>query len=187
MQKQPHRWQRPLVISEGYWLTAGRYQSWQDGGAQRIWMKQQQNGFASPSLSIPLRRAEWEWLRKKKASAYSGRRCIIYTEEHKQSWTNCLKHKMWFFCIQPSICLHRHSFSPAIKRRRRRRKEKKLPSLFISYCLGQTDFTFSYIFKQWAHFTQFQAGRVKIRGASVKWLMPKNSRLYIHWFWDVRK
>lgn len=70
--------------SEGYWLTAGRYQSWQDGGAQRIWMKQQQNGFASPSLSFPLRRVEREWLRKY-VSAYFRRHCVIFTEEHKQS------------------------------------------------------------------------------------------------------
>lgn len=111
MEMQTQGWQRAVVISEGYWLTAGRYQSWQGRGAQRIWMKQQQNGFASPSLSFPLKTAEWEWLRKY-VSAYSRRHCIIFTEEHKQSWTNCLKRKMWFLCIYPAICLSVQIHSP---------------------------------------------------------------------------
>ena len=167
MEMQTQGWQRALVISEGYWLTAGRYQSWQDGGARRIWMKQQQNGFASPSLSSPLRTTEWEWLRKY-VSAYSRRHCIIYTGEHKQSWTNCLKHKMWFFCIHSSICLHRNNtlflFSVAAS----------LP-LFSSITVSgkvilHSDFKTSSSF----HPISGWAGQ-KIRGASVKSLMWRKS------------
>lgn len=164
METQAHSWQRAPVISEGCWLTAGRYQSWQDEGAQRIWMKQQQNGFASPSLSFPLRTAEREWLRKN-VSAYSRRHCIIYTDEHKQSWTNCLKHKMWFLCTHPSMCLHTHCF-PSLSQKKKKKRKSSLP------------------LHHWAHFTQFQTGRVKIRRASVKCRMWRN--LCIYWFWDSK-
>lgn len=61
----------------------------------------------------PPRTTEWEWLREKKknASACCERHCIIYTEEHKQSWTNCLKRKMWSLCIHRSIRLHARAHS----------------------------------------------------------------------------
>ena len=145
--------QRALVISEGCWLTAGRYQSWQGRGAQRIWMKQQQNGFASPSLSLPLRMAEWEWLRKY-VSAYSRRHCIIYSEKHKQSWTNCLKRKIWFFCIHLSIRLYAQthfSLLPAAKK-------ASFPLQLLPSLAKWSDIR---ILRQWAHFTQFKAWQVK--------------------------
>lgn len=46
---------------------------------------------------------------QKYTSGFSGRHCIIYTEEHKQSWANCLKGTTWSLCIHPLICLHTRS------------------------------------------------------------------------------
>lgn len=167
------------MISEGYWLTAGRYLSWQDGGAQRIWMKQQQNGFASPSLSFPLRTTEWEWLRKY-VSGYSRRHCIIYTEEHKQSWTNCLKHKMWFLCIYSSICLYRRILLTSLQ------WQKNFSSSFPCFCLCKFILHSDFRTLSSFHTISGWAGQ-KIRGASVKYLMWRNSCLWIYWFCDLRK
>lgn len=118
METQTQGWRGggAAAISEGYWLTAGSSPRCQDGGAPRIWMKQQQNGFASPSLSLLPPSPEDDRVRmaegkKKTASACCERHCIIYTEEHKQSWTNCLKRKMWSLCIHRSIRLHTRAHS----------------------------------------------------------------------------
>lgn len=67
--------------------------------------------FTPPSLPRG-RPSENGWGKKKKnASACCERHCIIYTEEHKQSWTNCLKRKMWSLCIHRSIRLHTRAHS----------------------------------------------------------------------------
>lgn len=93
--------QRLQAISERYcWqredMRAGRMR-WVRR-AQRIWMKLQRNGFASPSFSFPPEDG-WVKMAVKNMSAYSERHCVIDTKEHKQSWINCSKHKMWFLRI----------------------------------------------------------------------------------------
>lgn len=172
-------WRRALVIGEGYWLTAGRYGIWQNAGAQTIWMKRQQNGFASPSLSFSLRTAEREWLRKY-ASAYSKRHCVIHTGEHKQSWADCLKRKMLFLCFHRPHCPHKHSFSP----------RKKTISLFLFPITvpGKVILHSEFI----SHSSGW-AGQ-KIRGTSVKNLKWRNAHHYalilksgkreLQLFWD---
>lgn len=141
------------MISKGYWLTGGIYQSWQAGAAQRIWMKQQQNGFASPSLSFPLRTAEWERLRKKMFLPSPGDTVLIYTEEHKQSWINCLKRTMWFFGMQT----HR------------------LCSLFVSL----VKWAYLHILGHWAMSRTFRQW-VKIKASPVKCLILRSAKHIWH-------
>lgn len=148
-----HGWQRALVISGGYWLTAGRYQSWLHGGAQRIWMRQQQNGFASPSLSFSLRKAEWECQRDTRLpttpedTVATLQKSINKKKTAKTAWSwrcDC-------FCILPSIRSFLHSIPGG-------KKKKGTAFLLHLSRLWQSHLTFT--LRHWAHLTQFQAGWV---------------------------
>lgn len=156
METQTQGWRGggAAAISEGYWLTAGSSPRCQDGGAPRIWMKQQQNGFASPSLSLLPPSPEDDRVRmaegkKKNASACCERHCIIYTEEHKQSWTNCLKRKMWSLCIHRSIRLHTRAHSRTALSLSQQRG--RLPS-FSSLLMSLPAWFYIHIWRHWAHF-----------------------------------
>lgn len=116
-------------------------------------MKQQQNGFASPSLSFPLRTAEWERLRKKMFLPSPGDTVLIYTEEHKQSWINCLKRTMWFFGMQT----HR------------------LCSLFVSLVKR----AYLHILGHWAMSRTFRQW-VKIKASPVKCLILRSAKHIWH-------
>lgn len=99
----------------------------------------------------PPRTTEWEWLREKKktASACCERHCIIYTEEHKQSWTNCLKRKMWSLCIHRSIRLHTRAHSRTALSLSQQRG--RLPS-FSSLLMSLPAWFYIHIWRHWAHF-----------------------------------
>lgn len=59
---------------------------------------------------------------EKYTTGFSGRHCIIYTKEHKQSWGNCVKGTKWSLCICPLIWLctrtrahtHTHTYSGTV-------------------------------------------------------------------------
>lgn len=148
-----HGWQRALVISGGYWLTAGRYQSWLHGGAQRIWMRQQQNGFASPSLSFSLRKAEWECQRDTRLpttpedTVATLQKSINKKKLQKLPEAEDVIVSVFFPRSVPS-------FTPF------QEEKKKKGTAFLLHLsrLWQSHLTFT--LRHWAHLTQFQAGWV---------------------------
>lgn len=104
--------------------------------------------FTPPSLPRG-RPSENGWGKKKKPTACCERHCIIYTEEHKQSWTNCLKRKMWSLCIHRSIRLHARAHSRTALSLSQQRG--RLPS-FSSLLMSLPAWFYIHIWRHWAHF-----------------------------------
>lgn len=172
-----HGWQRALVISGGYWLTAGRYQSWLHGGAQRIWMRQQQNGFASPSLSFSLRKAEWECQRDTRLpTTPEDTVATLQKSINKKNCKNCLKLKMWLF-LYSSL----DPFLPSLHSRRKKKEGHSFPPPPLT-----SQAKSSHIHIKTLSSSHTISGWVGL-GASVKCLMWRNSYLCLYWFWKEIK
>lgn len=133
--------------------------------------------FTPPSLPRG-RPSENGWGKKKKPTACCERHCIIYTEEHKQSWTNCLKRKMWSLCIHRSIRLHTRAHS---------RTARSLPAAWkTSLLLVPVNVSAILILHSYLKtLSSFQTGRV--RWWEDHQLCAETPIFCCYWFGDLTK
>lgn len=154
METQTQGWRGgAAAISEGYWLTAGSSPRCQDGGAPRIWMKQQQNGFASPSLSLLPPSPEDDRVRMAEGKKKNQLPAARDTVSSIQRSINKAEQTVLSARCDPSaftvrsVCTHARTHArPALSQQRGR-----LPS-FSSLLMSLPAWFYIHIWRHWAHF-----------------------------------
>lgn len=200
METQTQGWRGggAAAISEGYWLTAGSSPRCQDGGAPRIWMKQQQNGFASPSLSLLPPSPEDDRVRMAEGKKKNQLPAVRDTVSSIQRSINKAEQTVLSARCDPSaftvrsVCTHARTHArPSLSQQRGR-----LPS-FSSLLMSLPAWFYIHIWRHWAHFRLGGSDDERIISNVQKLpssvaidleIWQKKKRIYgcfgVDWLWD---